>query len=297
MPVVTVLIPTHDHAETLPIAIASVQEQTLQDFELLVVGDGVGEATRKIASELSALDHRIRFFDFPKGPRKGEIYRHAVLKEAGGRIVAYLGDDDLWMPDHLETLDAALRDADFAHTLHLGIDAEGLLFAWPADLENAAYRERLLSEMYNSFDLTFAGHTLDAYRRLPEGWRTTPREFPWTDLYMWRQFLSQPWCRAKSVMVLTAISTQTHLRPHLSNRERAEDLARWRDDLARLGYRESLGRKVLKDFARQLVARDLELASLSGLRASAGAVLKRHLPWRIKGPLREMQRRLASRRH
>ena len=66
MPVVTVLIPTHDHAETLPIAIASVREQTLQDFELLVVGDGVGEATRKIASELSADFRRLpQSFVFP----------------------------------------------------------------------------------------------------------------------------------------------------------------------------------------------------------------------------------------
>src|SRR5688572_28531652 len=40
MIVATVVIPTHDHADTLTRAVASVQAQTLADFELFVVGDG-----------------------------------------------------------------------------------------------------------------------------------------------------------------------------------------------------------------------------------------------------------------
>jgi hypothetical protein len=42
----------------------------------------------------------------------------------------------------------------------------------------------MLHTMFNCFDFTFAGHTMEAYRKLPYGWRTTPQEFPWTDLYM-----------------------------------------------------------------------------------------------------------------
>jgi len=295
MPAATVLIPTHDHAETLPLAVASVQEQSLPDFELFIVGDGVGEASRRASHELAARDKRIRFFDFPKGPRKGERHRHTALEEAAGRFVAYLGDDDVWMPNHLETLDALLGTADFGHSLHLGVDEAGELFARPADLENPAFRDRLLHEMFNGFDLTFAGHTLAAYRRLPEGWRTTPPEFPWTDLYMWRQFLSQPWCRAKSVMVPTAICTQTHQRPHLTNGQMAAELTRWREAIARPGFREDLWQGLCQDFARQLVGHELDGTSLVGLTAAAGSILKRRLPWRIKAPLKEMRRRLTLR--
>ncbi len=297
MPAATVLIPTHDHPETLPLAVASVQAQSLQDFELFVVADGVGGATRRAMAELAARDSRIRVFDFPKGPRKGEVHRHAALREAAGRIVAYLGDDDLWMPNHLETLNGLLTTADFGHSVHLGIDAQGILRARPADLENPTFRDRLLSEMFNAFDLTFAGHTLAAYRRLPEGWRTTPPEFPWTDLYMWRQFLSQPWCRAKSAMIPTAICTQTHMRPRLSNGQMAAELTRWQAEFAKPGFREQLWQQIAQDFARQLVARELEGTSLSGLTASAGSILKRRLPWRIKHPLKEMRRRLSWRSH
>lgn len=257
MTAATVLIPTHSHVEPLRHAIASVQQQCLQDFELFIVGDGVGDATRAAVSELSASDGRIRFFDFPKGPRKGEIHRHAALQHAQGRFVAYLGDDDCWMPNHLEVLDELLTGADFGHTMQVGIDAERRIVVMPADLQNPGFRRRMLTECFNRFDLTFAGHTMEAYRRLPRGWRTTPPEFPWTDLYMWRQFLAEPWCRARSAMVPTGINTWTHLRPHLSDLERADDLAYWRAQAAMPEFRETLWRLAAQRFAAESVAFEL----------------------------------------
>jgi glycosyltransferase involved in cell wall biosynthesis len=227
MTAATVLIPTHEHVETLPHAVACVQQQSLKDFELFIIGDGVTDATRSVVAELSAKDGRIHFFDFPKGPRKGEIHRHTALQHAKGRFVAYLGDDHCWMPNHLSVLDSLLTDADFGHTLQVGINHAGQIVVLAADLENAAFRNRMLTDLFNRFDFTFAGHTMAAYRRLPYGWRTTPPEFPWTDLYMWRQFLAEPWCRARSAMIPTGINTWTSQRPHLTDQQRAEDLAHW----------------------------------------------------------------------
>jgi hypothetical protein len=255
MTAATVLIPTHEHVETLRHATASVQQQSLQDFELFIVGDGVAHATRAVVAELSAADGRIRFFDFPKGPRKGEIHRHQALQHAQGRFVAYLGDDDCWMPNHLEELDALLTDADFGHTLQVGINAKGQIVVMPADLQNPAFRNRMLGEFFNRFDFTFAGHTMAAYRRLPHGWRTTPPE-----LYMWRQFLAQPWCRARSAMVPTGINTWTHQRPHLSDRERADDLANWRTQASTPAFRERLWRDIARCFADESVRFELEVA-------------------------------------
>lgn len=257
MTAATVLIPTHSHVEPLRHAIASVQQQGLRDFELFIVGDGVTDATRAAVAELSASDSRIRFFDFPKGPRKGEIHRHTALQQARGRFVAYLGDDDCWMPDHLEVLDRLLTNVDFGHTMQVGIDAERNIVVMAADLENPGFRRRMLTEHFNRFDLTFAGHTLQAYRRLPHGWRTTPPQFPWTDLYMWRQFLAEPWCRARSAMVPTGINTWTHLRPHLSDLERAEDLGHWRALAAKPEFREDLWRLAARTFAAESVAFEL----------------------------------------
>ena len=265
MPAATALIATHNHAETLRHSIASVQNQSLQDFELFVVGDGVGDDTRDILSEFLAADGRIRFFDLPKGPRKGEVHRHAALLEARGRIVAYLGDDDLWFTNHLATLDDLLRKVDFGHTLNLSINRNGVLIALAANLENPGFRQRMLSEQFNRFDLTFGGHTLFAYRRLRRGWETTPPEFPFTDLFMWRKFLSEPWCRAASAMVPTGICTATHLRPDMSNRERAEELAVWAQQIKRPEFHAQLALSIIEAFAFESVHYEQRLLALERL--------------------------------
>ena len=68
----TVLVPTHDHADTLHFSVRSVLWQSLQEFEIFIVGDGVTEQTRAVVAGLLKHDSRIRFFDFPKGERHGE---------------------------------------------------------------------------------------------------------------------------------------------------------------------------------------------------------------------------------
>lgn len=239
MPVATVLIPTHDHTECLGYSVASVLEQTVQDFELFIVGDGVSQQARDYIGALAAGDSRIRFFDFPKGERKGEHHRHAALMHASGHSVAYLGDDDIWMPHHLETLTALLRDADFGHTMHVGIGAQGEWGVLPCDLSRPDMRERMIADPpRNYFDFTFGGHSLAAYRRV-EGW-APPHDCPWSDLFMWRQFLRAPWCRAKSAMVPTAICTQTNQRPNRSDRDRADELALLRRNLSSKPFRSAL---------------------------------------------------------
>jgi Glycosyl transferase family 2 len=271
MTAVTVLMPVHQHAEPLRYAVASVLNQTLPDFELFLVGDGVTDATRSVVEELVACHNRIRFFDFPKGPRKGEVHWHEALQQAQGRFAAYLGSDDCWMPHHLEVLDELLEDADFAHTLHVMIDKDRIV-ARPADMENTAFRERMVNRLFNRVDFSFGGHTVAAYHRLPQGWNSIPPDFPAADFYMWRQFLAQAWCRVRSGWIPTGIHTATHLRPNLSDRERAEDLAYWYGRIADPVFREELWQEIAQCFGRQSVAFESRLWDFrvkSSVKASA----------------------------
>jgi glycosyltransferase involved in cell wall biosynthesis len=253
MPVATVIVPTHNHVDTLRYSIPSALAQTLGDLELFIVGDGVGSDTRDVVAELQKADKRIRFFDLPKAPRHGEANWHTAVTHASGRFVAYLGDDDLWMPNHLETMSSLLEQADFAHTLHVGVGPDGALFVLAADLSNPLFRRRMIEHDFNRFDLSFAGHTLAAYRRLPSGWEPPPATVPWGDLHMWRKFLSQPWCRARSSMVPTGICTQTHRRPHLTQEDRLNELANWQKMVNTPAFRERLWRLVAHTFASALV--------------------------------------------
>ena len=193
-PAATVLVPTHDHGPTLLRSLPSALAQTVHDIEVFVVGDGAPDVTRELMEELTSADPRVRYFDNPKGPRHGELHRHAALQEASGEIVCYLCDDDLWLPDHVQRMRALLADCDFAYALPFWIDPAGELHCLRVDLRLPYFRE-MFSRGENRIPLSCGAHTLELYRRLPAGWRTTPDGI-FTDLYMWQQILSVPGCRA-----------------------------------------------------------------------------------------------------
>jgi glycosyltransferase involved in cell wall biosynthesis len=200
----SVLIPTHEHAATLPFAVASVQAQKCDEIEILIVGDGATDPVRTAVQRLQESDSRIRYFDFPKSPRTGEIHRDVVLRQAKGRIVCYQSDDDLWLPGHLTDLEAALADADIVGAMHTNVSPEGEVRGYFFDPTRPEFREPYLKFEPNGYGpwandgigLSFVAHRLDAYLRLPEGWTTTPAGYP-TDQFMWMKFLRQDWCRLK----------------------------------------------------------------------------------------------------
>lgn len=187
-PLFTVLLPIVRPPVFLPFAIESVLAQRVADFELFVVCDGAPPETVACAQDYARYDARVKVRPFPKGERHGEAHRHHVLAGASGRYVAHIGDDDLWLPNHLEEMAILLSTADFGHLLHLYIKPNGRVEILPADIALADTRQRMLTEKFNVFGLTFAGYRMDAYRRLPDGWTPAPADL-WTDLHMWRKFL------------------------------------------------------------------------------------------------------------
>jgi GalNAc5-diNAcBac-PP-undecaprenol beta-1,3-glucosyltransferase len=100
----TILIPTFNHADLLPYALRSALAQDGVTIEVFVVGDGVGDDTRAALEPFLRVDERVRFFDLPKGERRGERHRHEALREASGEAVCYLGDDDILLPEHVSEM-------------------------------------------------------------------------------------------------------------------------------------------------------------------------------------------------
>lgn len=264
MTVATVLVPTHDHGPTLLRALRSALAQTVTDLEVFVVGDGVPDATRAIVAALGAGDPRLHFFDHPKGPRRGEVYRHAALRHARGDIVCYLTDRDLWLPDHVEILRELLARADFAHTLPLTIRPDGRIDGYTVDLALPADR-RFVMSVDNLMPFSCIGHTLARYRRLPHGWRTTPDGI-WTDLYMWRQFLADPECRAISGTVPTTLPFPSPPRRHWPLEQRLAELDDWAqriaDEEGRRRYREAVFDWVVRDRAARISHQREELTRM-----------------------------------
>jgi hypothetical protein len=140
---------------------------------------------------------RVRFFDFPKGELHGELLRHAALQDARGEIVCYLSDDELLLADHVAEMARLLVDADFAHSAPFQVMTDGSMRLLPVDLSRPEF-QALIAGSWNAIVLTGSAHTLEAYRRLPHGWRPAPHGI-YTDHYMWRQFVALPSFRGRRV--------------------------------------------------------------------------------------------------
>ena len=247
-PKATVLVPTHDHGPTLLYSVRSALAQTIPDIEVFIVGDGVPDVTREVVARLMDEDKRVRFFDNPKGPRHGEVHRHAALQHARGEIVAYLADDDLWLPGHIETMWRLLQDADFAHALPLAVHTDDTVITWNVDLAIPYYRELIINSE-NRIPLACGAHTMEMYRRLPDGWNTTPDDV-YTDLHMWRKFLRHPECRAVSSGRPTVVHFPSAWRTDRPLQQRLAELERWARSVADPAGRERFVMDVLNEVAR-----------------------------------------------
>ena len=145
----TVVIPiTGDRGALLRYSLESVLHQTVREVEVFIIGDGVAEPTRRIIRNYEADDSRIRLFDHPKHPRRGEVYRHQALSaEAKGEIVCYLCDRDYMLPDHVATMLRCLENADFCHTLRFVIRPDdSIRLLRPLDLFNCSDRQAVIRQ-------------------------------------------------------------------------------------------------------------------------------------------------------
>ena len=95
-PAVSVVIPTYRRPHLVARAIHSVLRQTLQDFEIIVVDDASADNTEEIVRGLG--DARVRYVRHPRN-RGLPASRNTGIEEARGRYIAFLDDDDEWLPD------------------------------------------------------------------------------------------------------------------------------------------------------------------------------------------------------
>ena len=108
-PKVSVIVPTYNRTDRLKEALQSILQQTCQDFEILVVNDGGTD----VAATVAALnDGRITYIQHDRN-RGLAASRNTGLTAASGTYIAYLDDDDRYLPNHLETLVSVLDQGEY----------------------------------------------------------------------------------------------------------------------------------------------------------------------------------------
>ena len=109
MPLVSVIMNVRNGAQTLREAIDCVLAQTSQDWELIVWDDRSTDNSAAIAAEYR--DPRIRYYLAPQDVPLGKA-RADAIRQAAGEWIAFLDQDDLWLPHKLESQLALAQNED-----------------------------------------------------------------------------------------------------------------------------------------------------------------------------------------
>ena len=138
MPDVSVVIPSFRGGRFLRESITSVQSQTLENWELIVVLDGCEDDL----SDVERGDERVRVVR--QRQRGVSIARNVGIGHARSELIAFLDDDDRMLPDRLSAQYEAMRDATIGlcHTQFQFIDENGTQIG-PGLSRESQYRDFL----------------------------------------------------------------------------------------------------------------------------------------------------------
>lgn len=105
---VTAIITTHNRQELLKRAVESVFLQTYPNIELIVVDDASTDGTDEYCSVLP-----LQYIHISKQESKGGNYAcNLGIKIAKGEYIAFLDDDDYWLPTKIEKQVALIENKD-----------------------------------------------------------------------------------------------------------------------------------------------------------------------------------------
>jgi glycosyltransferase involved in cell wall biosynthesis len=128
MPLISVVIPTYQHALFVGQAIKSVLSQTFNDYEIIIIDDGSTDNTSDV---LSVFGDQITVI---KQANRGQpASRNMGIAHSSGEFIAFLDADDIWLANKLEK-----QLETFEHQPDLGlVYADTILFNGENKLGNA----------------------------------------------------------------------------------------------------------------------------------------------------------------
>lgn len=98
---VSIITPTYNSAKFIAETIQSVQNQTYQNWEMIIVDDGSSDETESVVLSIIQNDNRIQFHKLSQnsGPA---VARNTGIEKASGTYMTFIDADDIWFPTFIE---------------------------------------------------------------------------------------------------------------------------------------------------------------------------------------------------
>jgi glycosyltransferase involved in cell wall biosynthesis len=220
-PQVSVVLPTYNWATVLPYSIGSVLDQTLSEFELLVVGDCCTDESEEVVRSFD--DPRIEWINLTDRSGHQATPNNEGLHRARSAIVAYISHDDVWLPRHLELLVRAIDDgAALAHARWLQVV--------PGQRPRVVPRRGWSFRRGSCFPPTTFAHRRDVGLAVG-GWRVpaeTGHVFPECDL---TARIAEAYGRPALVPLVTSIKLPAARRPGVYRERPHHEQRAWREQI------------------------------------------------------------------
>ncbi|MAZ66046.1 MAG: glycosyl transferase family 2 [Kangiellaceae bacterium] len=160
----SIVMPAYNAGAYIEQAILSILEQTVSDWELLVVNDGSTDNTAAIIDKFAATDSRIKPIH-QANSGKPSIARNIALRQAHGDNICFLDADDVWLPTKLSSQLAVLDnnaaiDVVFHDSLYIDQNGETLPGSY---LANVKFLERAASYVSKKDELYIGGERFYAF--------------------------------------------------------------------------------------------------------------------------------------
>lgn len=114
-PFFSIIIPTYNRAVLLMNALQSVLQQTISDWEVILVDDGSTDNTREVVTNLH--DPRIQYIYQQNAERSAA--RNNGIRQAQGKFICFLDSDDTYLPRHLECLYELISEKNEAEAMYV----------------------------------------------------------------------------------------------------------------------------------------------------------------------------------
>lgn len=154
---VSIITPTFNSEKFISETIKSVQNQTYQNWELVIVDDASSDKTVQIVQDFASNDSRIKLHKLTENAGAG-VARNFATNKAIGRYIAFLDADDLWKENKLETQLAFIlkNDLKFTFSFYDCIDEEGKML-------NKSVKAPLILTYKQLFFCNFVGNLTAIY--------------------------------------------------------------------------------------------------------------------------------------
>ena len=133
-PIVSVIVPAYNSGSSIQRCIESIQKQTIETIEIIIVDDGSVDDTRNLCHAIIEADRRVSYvYQSNAGPY---IARMTGIDRANGRYITFVDSDDTIKADTLEVMLALMNES---------IDVVVLESTYDAELTVEEYAKCLLS--------------------------------------------------------------------------------------------------------------------------------------------------------